>query len=182
LKDFYVPETAHLLLPPVALASCMFAAIVRDTRGLEMDDLERFNHFPASPLIALTIVIEGDVRVVAEQADLKTAQGATPVLPISVTGPQTQPLTSWNSGPIYAIAIGFFPDAWLKLTGDAPETLTDQTDLELSSPLLEAVQACEELSKFYRSGKQHRCVRAGPSGQARTAFPIGASRLLQRPR
>lgn len=116
-------QTSWLLLPRQSLAGCLFAAIVRDTRGCALSDVDRFNHFPASPLVALTIVIEGEIRLA--QGDLAQYKSARALPPLTVAGPKSEPLTSWNPGPVFAISIGFYPDAWALLSGmDAAATST----------------------------------------------------------
>lgn len=137
-------KTEQLLLPPASLARCVFAGIVRDTRGKSMSDLDRFNHFPASPLIALTLIIEGEVRIVDRHADLDAIRRIQAVPKVSVSGAQTKPVTSWNSGPILAMTVGIFPDSWLKLTGQSPDILLDQVNLMVPEVISCALQRCLE--------------------------------------
>ena len=120
-------ERASLLLPDIALSECLFGAIVRDTRGARLSDKERINYFPASPLIVLTLILEGETRMSSE-GDARSE----PTLDVlTVTGPRTTPFMSWNPGPVFAVSIGFYPDAWLRLTGIEPSTLVDRTSSDI---------------------------------------------------
>jgi len=53
-----------LWAPRGALASCVRAHIVRDTRRAALAPAQRFNQFPASPMGALTWFFEGEAVVV----------------------------------------------------------------------------------------------------------------------
>lgn len=80
-------QHAALLHPPAELAGCLFAGIWRDTRGLSLSDAERMNYFPASPLVALNIVIHGETRLVPVQADSAARQTAPALPPVTLAGP-----------------------------------------------------------------------------------------------
>lgn len=121
------PKSA-LFLPPKRLASCIAAAILRDTRGVSLKETDRFNYFPATPLVSVTAVISGELRFVRAMGDLNEAQSAEPMPHLTVTQPQDQPTASWSPGEVHALTIGFYPDAWVKLCagiaeGTMPETL-----------------------------------------------------------
>ncbi|WP_374652999.1 helix-turn-helix domain-containing protein [Dongia sp.] len=113
----------------------MFAAIVRDTRGCALSDAERFNHFPASPLVAVTYVIEGETRLVPAGGGLVEAKLMPALAPVTVAGPYSAPLTSWNPGAVFAISIGFFPDAWSRLTGTTALAIANKTVSNVPKPL-----------------------------------------------
>ena len=110
-----LPETSVLLMPRSGLSGCISAAIVRDTRAKPLSALERFNHFPATPLVSLTFVLEGETRLVPNGGGIDEAAIAPPFPQIAVMGPQSRPVTSWNPGPVHAISIGFYPDAWASI-------------------------------------------------------------------
>lgn len=118
---------ATLLLPTAALSECLFGAIVRDTRGLDLSDNDRANYFPASPLVTVTWVIEGETRMADDSGSIKRAMDARPLPKTTVTGPRTRPFVSWNPGPVFAISVGFYPDAWKQLVGAVSTPLLDQT-------------------------------------------------------
>lgn len=111
--------TAKLLLPPSDLSSCVFAAIYRDTRGAALPDADRFNHFPASPLVCVTAVGHGELRFIAGGADRQAAQNAAPSSQQFVLAPQSTPVTSWSPGDVTALTVAFYHDGWLSLGGEA---------------------------------------------------------------
>ena len=106
---------SKLFLPSPALAGCVFAGIYRDTRGVRLSENDRVNHFPASPLVSVTRVTCGELRVLPGTTDRRAAQAAAAAAPLFVTEPQDMPLSSWSPGEVTAISIGLYPDAWLIL-------------------------------------------------------------------
>ncbi|MCO4823900.1 MAG: AraC family transcriptional regulator [Amylibacter sp.] len=132
--------TSRLLFSPPELASCMAFAIVRDTRGVQLSAKDRLNYFPASPLVAFTIVFQGQLRVSRDICDLATLRTMDVLPKISVTPPQLLPTQSWSDGPIHVLTIGFYTDAWAQLGGDiAANTLPEQLH-KAASQVLEAEQ------------------------------------------
>jgi AraC-like DNA-binding protein len=125
---------SHLLLPPKELSSCIAAAIYRDTRGVYLSETDRFNYFPASPLVSVTSVIAGELRLISSFGDLQAARNARPIRRHCVLPPQEIPTASWSTGPIVAVTIGFFPEAWKKLGFELPsEALSDTLEEALSA-------------------------------------------------
>ena len=119
-----MPSTASkLFFPQQALASCMFAAVYRDTRGAALSDKERINHFPASPLVSVTFVIHGELVLLQAQSDTGPACHGNQSLTCFVTGPSDLPVSSWSPGDVTALTIAVYHDAWLRLGGD-PEFQT----------------------------------------------------------
>lgn len=109
---------SKLLLPPPALSGCLFAAICRDTRGAVLSDADRVSHFPASPIVTLTLVRTGQLHVLSEGHDWNSAAKLPPLPRMSVTPPTDVPISSWAPGEVEAISIGIYPDAWVQLGGD----------------------------------------------------------------
>jgi len=109
---------SRLLAPPLDLSGCLFSAIVRDTRGVRLDASDRLNYFPASPLVTVTYVAEGEIRLMASVGGVEPARTAVPLPRISVTPPQDAPTLSWCPGPVHAISVGVYPDAWRRLSRD----------------------------------------------------------------
>ncbi len=108
---------SRFLNPPRALASCVFVAIHRDTRGANLTSPNRINHFPASPLVAVTTIRHGQLKLLGESG-LPVDPGAlAPLEDIFVTAPSRLPIASWSPGDVEAITVGFFPDAWILLQG-----------------------------------------------------------------
>lgn len=117
-----------LLLPPKELSSCIAAAVVRDTRGVSLVDKDRFNYFPATPMVSVTFLLAGELRMATTESSLAEVRGAKPLSAISITMQQDAPIVSWSPGEIYAVTVGFYPDAWMKLGCDlnveiAPEAI-----------------------------------------------------------
>ena len=111
-------ETAKLVAPSQALSSFIFTFIVRDTRTLALPDHARLNRFPASPLCAVSWIIEGETQLV----------GSNQIMPrLSFSGPQTQPTMSYNPAAVYAVTAGIYPEAWQTLTGIDISGFIDQT-------------------------------------------------------
>ncbi len=132
--------TSFILFPPPELASCMAFAIVRDTRGVTLCAKDRLNYFPASPLVAFTIVFHGQLRVSHDICDLATLRTKDVLPKVSVTPPQPLPTQSWSNGPILALTIGFYTDAWAQLGGDiGADTLPEQLK-KAASQVLEVEQ------------------------------------------
>ena len=109
-------STATLLLPPRSLYGCVFAAIVRDTRAVKLSDRDRLNFFPASPLVSVTNVREGELRLLNPTHDIEAAHSVPPLPRLFVTSPKNKPTVSWSPGPVLAISVGIYPDAWSRLS------------------------------------------------------------------
>lgn len=116
---------ARLLLPPRDMASCIYGAFVRDTRKCQLPPKDRLNHFAASPLCALSWCFEGDCALV--ESDEQGGLIETLLEPIVFSGPQTRAATSINKGPVHAITVAFYPDAFRKLTGLDVARYVDRT-------------------------------------------------------
>ena len=112
--------SAYLLLPQKELSNLIFAAIIRDTRGLKLQYNDRYNFFPATPFYTITWVLEGELFNVIENKNIE--KQAFPKL--FINAPQIYPRISWSEGDICAITLSFFPDAWQKLTNLPPEDAT----------------------------------------------------------
>lgn len=133
---------AQMLFPPVELASCVAFAIVRDTRGRALRCADRLNYFPASPLVTVTVVLDGQLHMENTLCDLEILSASEPLPEVFVSPPQPGPSVSWRPGAVRAVAIGFFPDAWRRLGG-----ALDGTELpsELASPV-EAFEGAKDMA------------------------------------
>ena len=107
MADVAAPPTARLIAAPAALAGCVRGFIERDTRGASLAPAERFNHFPASPLCAVSWFIEGSALL-----DGQPLPG-----PIVFRGPQTLPTITANPGPVRVFMLLLMPDAVQALAG-----------------------------------------------------------------
>lgn len=108
---------SRIVWPRAALAGCVFCMIVRDTRGVPLSDLERFNFFPASPLCCLSWLVDGGLHLIGHPDHMQRPQTAPTMPRFAFSGAQLGPLVSWNPGEIYAITLAFYPDAFAALTG-----------------------------------------------------------------
>jgi len=152
---------SFVLYPPPQLAGCLSIAIVRDTRAVSLSDADRFNYFPATPLMALTLVLQGPLRMSSDFCDLTKAQHMEALPAISVLPPQDHPTQSWSDGPVHAITVGIFPDAWTLLGGNArtnalPDTLRQAAADMLDTDDIHAGWArfCTALEPLWRAARQ----------------------------
>lgn len=107
---------SFLLCPRTDLAGCVYALILRDTRGSQLAERDRYNHFPASPLVSVSVVIQGTLRLVPQDQDLPR---------VTVTPPLDKPVTSFSVGPIAAVSLGVYPEAWARLGPSGQSDLTN---------------------------------------------------------
>lgn len=115
----YSPFThSRLVLPRAALGACLRAVMVRRTLGVALNDLQRFNHFPATPLCSLAWWFAGDGELLPPGA---TASLQVPRQPLPArwlfAGPFTHPVVTWNPGPVHVVMVLLQPDALHRLTG-----------------------------------------------------------------
>lgn len=113
-----------LLLPPSpALAGCVRAAVLRDTRDLPaLPPEQRFNRFPAMPFVGITWMLQGEAVLV----DGVNGPGERPLPRCFVSGPQRRPFVSHNQGAIHAFTLVLFPEAFTALTGLPAASLLDR--------------------------------------------------------
>jgi len=109
---------AKLLLPPPPLSGCLFAAIYRDTRGAALPDGDRVNHFPASPIVTITLIRSGQLLILPAGSNWENARDLEAMPQVSVTPPTDTPISSWAPGDVEVMSIGIYPDAWVQLGGD----------------------------------------------------------------
>jgi len=107
-----MPPVSRLFLPPPALADCVMAGIYRDTRGAGLSGADRLNHFPASPMVAVSRVRCGALFLLDNPDDWQGAANRSPLPRTSVMAPQATPVTSWAEGEVEALTLGIYPDAW----------------------------------------------------------------------
>lgn len=107
-----------LLLPRRSLSGCIFAAIVRDTRGTPLAPEERVNYFPAAPFCAVCLFFEGQSFMATDWSPAGIGEAMTEPLPALVfSGPQGGPTVSINPGPVHAMFVGLYPEALQALLG-----------------------------------------------------------------
>lgn len=137
--------SAFMHIPTLALGACVLAGVERDTRGCDLDDTERFNYFPATPMAVISWIYEGTLHWVEERG-AGTQATLGPALPrLIFSGPQRRPSASWSPGAVHALSVGFYPEALSRLIGQPMEAFLDQhLPLEAVAPL-PLLQACQAI-------------------------------------
>jgi AraC-like DNA-binding protein len=133
--------TSQIVWPRPVLAGCVFCTIVRDTRGAALDQAQRFNFFPASPLCSLAWVLAGDCHLIDEPEQMERPWTGARLPSLAVFGAQLGPLISWNPGETFAITMSLYPDAFAAMTGlDLSQFAGRMVPAEqiLPQPILEA--------------------------------------------
>jgi AraC-like DNA-binding protein len=109
--------TSEIIWSRPASAGCVFCTIIRDTRGCALDQAQRFNFFPASPLCCVTFVLTGEFHVIDPPDGMERPWTGAKMPGLAFSGPQLRPLITWNPGETHAIVITFYPDAFSAMTG-----------------------------------------------------------------
>lgn len=119
-----------LWLPRASLSACVRGAMVRSTLGHSLNDAQRINHFPASPLCSLSWWFEGSSYALAPAQPGQPVSLDGPRLPMPgrwvLTGPHTRPGASWCPGPVHAMMVMLMPDALHLLTELEPSEMIDR--------------------------------------------------------
>jgi AraC-like DNA-binding protein len=168
------PE-AQVFWPRVTLAGCLFGAFVRDTRNYPLKPEQRFNHFAATPFCGVTWFFEGQSHMLDWPNGADNPASEAPLPPVVFHGPQRQPTSSWNPGPVHAMTLAFYPDAIAALTGLDVSTMRDRivpVDTVLSGPLLALCNSIrrpgliEERYRRIEDGLEPLWQQARPQGHA----------------
>ncbi|MBI3349828.1 MAG: helix-turn-helix transcriptional regulator [Burkholderiales bacterium] len=112
-------------MPPLALAGCVRAVMLRDTRGRALDALQRENYFPATPLVQLFWWAEGSSEWLATPG-FSTPPPGRRHAPVLFGGPFTLPTHTRNPGEMRAFKLLLLPDAFTALTGVALDRFVNQ--------------------------------------------------------
>lgn len=121
------PDAASLWLPPMALAGCVRAVMMRDTTALSLDHASLINHFPATPNCGLTWLLQGTAEEVLP-GEGGHGTGAAAPLPFNFmfNGPFNRPLAGRYPGPVKVMMLALVPDAFTLLTGIQPGAYLNQ--------------------------------------------------------
>lgn len=104
--------------PRPTLADCITVMVIRDTRGCALDQTQRFNFFPASPIPAVICMFTGDSHAIDHPDQMhQPSTGARSPSRFTFVGPQPWPMISWNPGEVFGVMIGFYPYALSAMTG-----------------------------------------------------------------
>jgi AraC-like DNA-binding protein len=109
-------DSTHLWLPPLALAGCVRGVMLRDTRGRQLDAVQRENYFPATPLAQLFWWAEGRSEWLATPGFSAPPPGLEHA-PMLFGGPFTLPTHTRNPGEMCAFKLLLLPDAFTAMTG-----------------------------------------------------------------
>jgi AraC-like DNA-binding protein len=125
--------TSQIVWPRPAVAGCVFCTIIRDTRGVALDQTQRFNFFPASPFCSVTRVFAGEWHWINQPDQIERPWTGAKLPSFAFSGAQLGPAISWNPSETYAITLAFYPDA-----------ISAMTELDLS-PFTGRVVPAEEV-------------------------------------
>lgn len=115
----------RLWLPPMSLAGCVRAVMMRDTRGRGLDAAQRENYFPATPLVTLFWWAEGSSEWLATPG-FSAPPPDRRHAPCLFGGPFTLPTHTRNPGEMSAFKLLMLPDAFTALTGVALDRHVNQ--------------------------------------------------------
>ena len=118
---------SEFLHPRAELAQCILGGFLRDTRGCDLAQHQRFNHFSASPLCAVSLLFAGTGRILTQPEHFETPLSVEPMGTALFSGPQSQPTTSWNDGDINALVVVFYPDAISAMLDRPMEAFLDRS-------------------------------------------------------
>lgn len=111
-------------LPQRPLASCLRAIMSRDTRGVALDEAQRYTHFPATPTCSITWYFNGSAEWVRPGYPPHADSPGLPVSRVSFSGPFSNPGMIRNPGEVQVMIVLLMPDALARMTGiDAGEYL-----------------------------------------------------------
>lgn len=106
-----------LHMPGSALAGLIFASFERDTRDCGLSHEERYSYFAATPLCGVTLMLEGEARILDWATGLSNPRSGRLAPQWSFAGPHDGPGAGWTPGGAHGVTIGFWPDAFAALTG-----------------------------------------------------------------
>lgn len=156
---------ARLLWPRQSLAGCIFAAIERDTRGVELSEGQRFNHFPSTPFCTLHWLLDGQGHTISGPEQVVAPVTGAPIPRFSFFGPQHGSRHSWNPGQVRFLTLIIYPEAFAALTAiDLPaqinrmapaEEVLPETMLAPLSECLQSESATTNCSTLFHALEEH---------------------------
>lgn len=109
--------SAEMIMPGSGLSNCLFSYFRRNTIALNLDATQRFNYFPASPMCSISWVFSGESQLIDFDTPQNAAMSGHAISQLSFSGPQTNPVLSWNPASVHALTLAIYPDAWQALGG-----------------------------------------------------------------
>jgi AraC-like DNA-binding protein len=150
---------SQILWPRPALADCLFCTILRDTRGVALEQDQRFNFFPASPFCSVTWMFEGDLYGIDHPDQMERPWTGAKVPNPSIASPLPKPSVTWNSGEIFMIVAVFYPDAFSAMTGlDLSQFIVRPITEEVLPPSI--VEPCRDFFDAVPREGAEKCLAA----------------------
>lgn len=107
-------EYATLHSPARRLGDCVYLAVERDTRGIRLNDADRFNYYPATPFPSISWILDGQIHMVeVSGGDVPTL--GLPLPKVIFSGPTRGPSVSWSPGAVHVLTVSFYPEALARL-------------------------------------------------------------------
>lgn len=132
-------------LPPWGLSACIRAALGRNTQGMTLSEAQQHSHYPVTPLFSINVLFSGFAEL-AGPAGQGYADAPRQRLPaLSVSGPQTKPLTVVYGPQVHGVMMVVYPDAWQALTGLEVSSLVDRVVDARDVLPADVLLACERL-------------------------------------
>lgn len=156
--------SGQLWLPRASLVACVRSMVTRSTLGHVLDDAQRINRFPATPLCSLSWWFEGSSEILEADAGddmpgLHSLRRAAPGRWV-LSGPQTRPLSTWCPGPVHGMMVMLMPDALHLLTGLEPAELTDRLVDAAAWLPPDWLAMCERVQQLPDDAQRVACVEA----------------------
>ena len=101
---------SRLWLPPLRLAGCVRAVLLRDTRGQVPDDTTYATYWPASPYCSLHLLFSGDGEWLATPGFVPPSGGYR-FRACMLSGPFKGPTHMHARGPAHGLIVMFMLDA-----------------------------------------------------------------------
>jgi len=145
--DTQVFAPVQTWLPPWGLSACIRAVLARNTQGLPLSEAQRHSHYPVTPLCSINVLFSGSAQW-AGPAGQGLADAPRQGLPsLTVSGPQTQPLTVVYGPQTHGVMLVVYPDAWQALTGMEVMRLVNQVVDARDVLPADVLSACERLQQ-----------------------------------
>lgn len=113
-------EYATLHSPDRSLGDCVYLAVERDTRSVQLSDANRFNYYPATPFASISWILAGQLHMV-EGSEKEVPTLGDPLPSVFFSGPTRSPSVSWSPGAVHVLTVSFYPDALRRLLDIAIE-------------------------------------------------------------
>ncbi|MGV2980766.1 helix-turn-helix domain-containing protein [Camelimonas sp. ID_303_24] len=108
-------ECAKLHLPSRPLLACIYMAVERDTRAVQLTDADRFSYYPATPFPSISWILDGQLQMVEGGAGADAPRLAKPLPKVVFSGPTRKPSASWSPASVHALTVSFYPEALARL-------------------------------------------------------------------